>query len=96
MSNSVRSAHRTAQVDSKAVRSFVGGRRKGDKCLYVSTGGFSKDAHYEADRAEVALTRVTLPRLRQLVVDFYDKLDAETRAMVPLRRLYWPAVNLVP
>jgi predicted Mrr-cat superfamily restriction endonuclease len=31
------------------------------------------------------------PKLRHLVVDFYDKLDAETRAMVPPRRLYCPA-----
>ena len=36
------------------------------------------------------MTLITLPRLRKLVVDFYEKLDAETRAMVPLRRLYWP------
>lgn len=83
--------HRTKEIGSKDIRSFLGGRSKGDKCLYVSTGGFTKDAQYEADRADVALQLVTLPRLRQLVVDFYDKLDAETRAMVPLRRLYWPA-----
>jgi restriction system protein len=86
--------HRAKQIDAKDVRAFVGGRRKGDKCLYVSTGGFSKDAYYEAERADVALTLVTLPKLRQLVLDFYEKLDAETRAMVPLRRLYWPAVSL--
>ncbi len=82
--------HRAAQMGSKEIRSFVGGRRKGDKCLYVSTAGFSKDAHYEADRAEVALQLITLPKLRQLVVDYYEKLDPETRALVPLRRLYWP------
>jgi restriction system protein len=86
--------HRTKQVESKDIRAFLGGRKKGDKCLYVSTGGFSKDAFYEAERSEVALTLVTLPRLRQLVVDFYEKLDAETRALVPLRRLYWPAISL--
>lgn len=85
--------HRTKAIESKEIRSFVGGRRKGDKCLYVSTGGFTKDAHYEAERAEVALTLVTLPRLRQLVVDFYDKLDSETRALVPLRKLFWPATK---
>ncbi|HVY47640.1 MAG TPA: restriction endonuclease [Minicystis sp.] len=85
--------HRAKQIESKDVRAFVGGRRKGDKCLYVSTGGFSKDAYYEAERADVALTLVTLPRLRQLVVDFYEKLEPETRALVPLRRLYWPLVR---
>ena len=86
--------HRTRQVESKDIRAFLGGRKKGDKCLYVSTGGFTKDAFYEAERSEVALTLVTLPRLRQLVVDFYEKVDAATQALVPLRRLYWPAVSL--
>ncbi len=86
--------HRNQQIGSKEIRAFVGGRKKGDKCLYVSTGGFSKDAFYEAERADVAITLITLPRLRKLVVEFYDKLDAETRAMVPLRRLYWPAGNV--
>jgi restriction endonuclease len=85
--------HRAKQIESKDIRAFVGGRRKGDKCLYVSTGGFSKDAYYEAERAEVALTLVTLPRLRKLVVDFYDRLDSEIRTLVPLRRLYWPVVR---
>lgn len=87
--------HRAKQIDAKEVRAFLGARKKGDRCLYVSTGGFSKDAHYEADRADVALTLITLPKLRQLVVDFYDKLDAETRALVPLRRLFWPALKIV-
>ncbi len=86
--------HRTQSIGSKEIRAFVGGRKVGDKCLYISTGGFSKEAYYEAERAGVALTLVALPRLRQLVVDFYEKLDSETRALVPLRRLYWPAVSL--
>ena len=36
-------------MGSSDLRSFLGGRRPGDKGLYVSTGGFSKDAHYEAE-----------------------------------------------
>jgi restriction system protein len=86
--------HRTAQTGAPQIRSFLGGRRKGDRCLYVSTGGFTRDAMYEADRAEVALNLITLPKLRQLIVDFYDKLDAETRALVPLKRFYWPVANV--
>jgi len=62
----------------------------GDKCLYVSTGGFTKDAYYEAEHAAVATTLITLPTLRRLLVDYYETLDTETRALVPLRRLYWP------
>jgi restriction system protein len=86
--------HRNQPISSKELRAFVGGRKAGDKCLYVSTGGFTKDAAYEAERASVAITLINLPRLRQLVVDFYEKLDSETRALVPLRRLYWPLVNV--
>ncbi|MBM4360708.1 MAG: restriction endonuclease [Deltaproteobacteria bacterium] len=83
--------HRTQPMGAKEVRAFLGGRRKGDRCLYVSTGGFTKDAHYEAERADVPMTLVALPRLRELFVSLYDKLDSETRALVPLRLLYWPA-----
>ncbi|HEU4537364.1 MAG TPA: restriction endonuclease, partial [Polyangiaceae bacterium] len=71
--------HRTQVIGSKEVRAFLGGRKKGDRCLYVSTGGFTKDAHYEADRADVATTLISLPLLRKLLVEHYETLDAEAR-----------------
>jgi len=82
--------HRKGTMGSNEIRAFLGGRKPGDKCLYVSTGGFSKDARYEADRASVAVRLLDLRDLRQLVVEHYDALDAETKALVPLKRLYWP------
>ena len=82
--------HRKGAMGSNEIRAFLGGRKPGDKCLYVSTGGFSKDARYEADRASVAVRLLDLRDLRQLVVEHYDTLDAETKALVPLKRLYWP------
>jgi restriction system protein len=36
--------HRTARMGSNDIRSFLGGRHKDDRGLYVSTGGFTKDA----------------------------------------------------
>lgn len=80
----------STQIGAPEVRSFLGGRRPGDRCLYVSTGGFTKDAKSEAQRAAVPLTLVDLGQLRELLVDYYDKLDAETQQLVPLKRLYWP------
>jgi restriction system protein len=77
-------------VGSQDLRAFLGGRKAGDKCLYVSTGGFSKDAKYEANRASVPLELVTLPDLRNLLIEHYENLDSETRSLVPLRRIYWP------
>jgi restriction system protein len=78
-------------MGSQEIRAFLGGRKPGDKCLYVSTGGFSKDAKYEANRANVPLELVTLTELRNLLIEHYENLDAETRSLVPLRRIYWPA-----
>ena len=57
---------------------FPWGRRTGERCLYVSTGGFSADARYEADRSTVPLTLLTMPDLRELLVNYYESLDSET------------------
>lgn len=82
--------HRSGAMGADELRSFLGGRRAGDRCLYVSTGGFTKEARYEADRAVVPLTLVTLPKLRELLLQHYERLDPAARALVPLQRLYWP------
>ena len=62
-----------------------------DRGLYVSTGGFSKDARYEGDRAGIPVTLWELDDIVRYLVDYCDKVDNETRQMVPLKRIYWPA-----
>ncbi len=84
--------HRRSQTDSQMIRAFLGAlRRPGDRGLFVSTGGFSTDARYEAERAPVPVMLMTLPLLVDELLARYETLDPETRALVPLRRLYWPA-----
>ncbi len=83
--------HRSGAMGSQSIRSFLGGRHKDDRGLYVSTGGFTKDAWYEADRAQVPLTLWTLDNLVRTLVDHYDQTDTETKRLVPLKRLYVPA-----
>lgn len=83
--------HRKAQMGGQEVRSFLGGRHKDDRGLYVSTGGFSKDAQYEADRAPIPLALWTLDHLVRALMEHYDRTDAETKRLVPLKHLYWPA-----
>lgn len=56
--------HRRGTVDAPEIRSFLGGRRGGDRCLYVSTGGFSKEARYEAERSQIPLALIAMPELR--------------------------------
>ena len=82
--------HRKGQTGAAEVRSFLGGRKAGDRCLYVSTGGFSQQAHYEAERASIPLTLINMPYLRELLLNHYESLDPATQALVPLKRVYLP------
>ena len=83
--------HRKGTIGSQEVRSFVGGRHKDDRGLYVSTGGFTKDARYEADRSSVPLTLWTLDELTKALLDNYEQTDSRTRSLVTLRTFYAPA-----
>jgi restriction system protein len=80
-----------AAMGSQEVRSFIGSLRAGDRGLYVSTGAFSKEAKYEAERATVPVTLIDLRELAQLVTDNYENFDQKGRALLPLVRIYRPA-----
>lgn len=82
--------HRKETMGSKDIRGFLGGRHPEDRGLYVSTGGFTKDARYEADRSTVPLALWTLQELTQALVDNYENADATTRSLIALRPLYVP------
>ena len=82
--------HREGAIGAQGIRSFLGGRRDDDRCLYVGTGGFSREARYETERSQIPLTLIAMPELRELFVDYYESLDSEIRALVPLRKVYWP------
>lgn len=83
--------HRSGSMGSQAIRSFVGVLRAGDNGLYVSTGGFSKEARYEAERATFPITLIDTDDLADLIVAHYENFDLEGRALLPLIRVYWPA-----
>lgn len=78
-------------MGADAIRSFAGGLREADRGLYVSTGGFTREARYEADRATMPITLVDSNELATLIVDNYETFDSEGRALLPLVRVYWPA-----
>ena len=84
--------HRKGQMGAPEVRKFIGGRNaQNDKCLFVSTGGFTTEAKYEAERSNVPLTLIDSDDLVELLVEYYETTDAETRTLMPLRKTYWPA-----
>src|SRR5690606_17129714 len=83
--------HRDGRISSQHIRSFLGGRHKDDRGLYVSTGGFTRDALYEADRANVPLTLWTLDELARTLMANYQETDTVTKQLMPLKYFYVPA-----
>src|SRR5207248_1371129 len=59
--------HRGDAIGAPELRSFIGGLRPSDRALYLSTGGFKKDAKYEADRSNIPVTLIDLDGLAVLV-----------------------------
>jgi len=82
--------HRRQTMGSQEVRSFLGGRHRDDKGLYVSTGGFTREAYYEAERANIPVTLMNLDDLVEAITEHYEALDIETKQLIPLKRIYWP------
>jgi restriction system protein len=86
--------HRPGErMGAPELRSFLGGRHPADKGLYVSTGGFTNEARYEAERANIPLTLIDFDGLIAAIVDNYDRFDEQSRQLLGLRAVYWPAVR---
>lgn len=67
---------------------LAGNVSPGERSMFVSTGASPvRPKHIQQRRA---ISRVDGQRLRELVLSYYDRLDGETRALLPLRRLYFP------
>lgn len=83
--------HRSGAMGSQEIRGFLGGLRPGDRGLYISTGGFSKEAKYEAERSNTPLTLIDLDALAGLIKQHYENFDSEGRGLLPLTKIYWPS-----
>jgi restriction system protein len=82
--------HRKGRMGAPEIRSFTGGLRRGSKGLYISTGGFSHEAKYEAERSEIPVTLIDADMLVQLIIQYYDQFDNDSRSLIPLTKIYWP------
>ncbi|MGD0643799.1 MAG: restriction endonuclease [Candidatus Bathyarchaeia archaeon] len=83
--------HRSGAMGAKDIRNFNSVLRGGQKGLYVSTGGFSKDAKYEAERGIEQITLIDADRLVDLIVQNYDAFSTETKLLIPLTKIFWPS-----
>lgn len=83
--------HREGKVSGPDMRAFLGALRTGDSGLYVSTGGFTKDAQAEAERSREHVTMLDREEFAALMLEHYEKLDNEFKAKIPLRAVWVPA-----
>lgn len=83
-------ARPTTPMRPQELRALAGVLREGDRGIFVSTGGFTPAARTEfGDR----LTLIDVEELQQLYIEYYERSDEQTRALLPLKKVWFP-VNL--
>jgi restriction system protein len=76
------------KVNVDGLRSFMATLGDDDAGLFVSTGGFTKDAEEEARTQERRkVTLVDLDKLFDLWVEYYARLADDARRRLPLRAI---------
>lgn len=83
---------RDEPIPVEGLRSFLSVLGSDDLGLFVSTGGFTKDAHDEARTQERRkITLLDLQNFFDLWVEYYEKLTQEARQRLPLKPIYFLA-----
>jgi restriction system protein len=78
------------KIDLQTLNSFLAIVDKDDVGLYVSIGGFTKDAEDSARKqTNRKITLINVERLVDLWIEAYDKLDQKSRRRLPLSPIYF-------
>ncbi|CAL8477261.1 restriction endonuclease [Caballeronia sp. S22] len=78
------------RVDKDGLKSFIAIINDDDVGLFVSLGGFTRDAEtFARDQERRKITLIDCERLIELWVEFYGKLDDQARARMPLTPIYF-------
>jgi len=84
--------HAESKTSVDGVRSFMAVLGDQDVGIYVSSAGFTSDAHRETRSQERRrLTLVDLKKLVDLWIEHYDQLDDVDRQLLPLKPVYYLA-----
>ena len=79
-----------SRVDVKDARGFVAVLGEGDIGVFVSTGGFTRDAENEVRRLENRrVMLVNIERLVELWIEHYKDIPEEFRRLLPLIPVYF-------
>ena len=80
--------HRKSAAGSPEVQQLLGANPLEANCLFVSTGGFTSHAEAVAKHNSVKL--LDLEELVQLIVQWYEYMPNDARALLPLQKMYVP------
>jgi restriction system protein len=83
---------RSSASDVADLRAFMAVLGARDVGIFVSTGGFTRDAENEARTHETRkLTLINLPRLLDLWVTHYDRVGEDKKRLLPLKPIFYLA-----
>lgn len=80
--------HQIESAGRPAIQNFLGVlQNEGHVGVFVSTGGFSREALAEIRTAGRHIDTIDLERFIDLWEQYYDKLNEEDQALMPIRRI---------
>jgi restriction system protein len=80
------------QAGGPAVQKLIGGMNQGENALFVSLGGFNREARMAAaGRGNVKL--IDGLEFVRLIYEYYEQLDAEHKSRIPLQKVYTPDIR---
>lgn len=82
--------HRQSAATGPDIRNLIGTLREDEKGLFVSTGGFTRDAYTEAARSG-RIVLIDTDQLVSLLTEYYEKIDPDYKSLLPLRKVWVPA-----
>ncbi len=86
--------HRESTANVQEVRQLMGLLQKeGNVGIFVSTGGFTSDAKTAARSSHIHVELIDLTRFIGLWQEFYEKLTDEDKSLLPLKPIYFLAIN---
>ena len=82
--------HRQQTVGGGDMRNFIATVRRGEKGLFISTGGYTKEGEAEARMADPPVTCFDRDQFVDLLLEHYEKMEPQLQAMIPLKKVYIP------
>lgn len=82
--------HQNVTTGSREIRELLGAHPFEANSIFVSRSGFKESARKEAKQNNVQL--IDLEQLVSLVLEWYEHIPNEVRALIPLKRTYLPEI----